>query len=754
MRPFSRRKQADLDPLRPLTLFAGIGYILSLWKQYWQQGLVVIVSLLAHELFKTYFALQLKRMVDSLHATGQVTNLLVIMTVLVIAFVLALATRLRGERLNAQVGTRILGQLRISMFEHLQRLPQSYYSRFASSDTIARFTTDVADVEKVVTTRLRDGLADVVILLLNVSLLFYIDWRLGLAPVINLLLMWFVVGYLMPHAVRADTALKSSEAQLTGDLRENIQAQPVIRAFGFEPQMFARFQKQLAGLEALGVRTLLLGTIVSLSARSIVLFSRVIAVGVSVLLMTSGDITIGDFVAFLYLLTLANDAIDDLNRNVLPDFIAATGSMQRVREFLAERPQVSEHADMVTPPALRRQIQLRNVFFGYSPSEYQLQDINLTLPAGKTIAVVGPSGSGKSTLLMLLMRGRTVTSGSITFDGVDIARIDHGSMAQQMGIVFQETYLFNATIRENIRMAKPSATDTEVETAAKLAEIHDVIMRLPLRYETRVGESGNPLSGGQRQRIAIARAIVRNPAILILDEATSYLDPATETAINTTLARLAQARTVITVTHRLSTIVHADQIVVLEGGRVAEVGTHEVLLERLGVYAELWRKQSGFEISSDGHVAKVRASYLGELPLFSTLDAAVLTTICDRFSTQLVNRGQVIVQQGDVGDRFYLLARGRADVLVRNVRGLDQKIAVLSDGDYFGETALVQDAPRNATIRASTDCLLLTLPKEVFLELMDELPSLQQAVEDHIARTLANRARVLDTQEEPVMESA
>lgn len=723
------------------SVFKSIQFSLLQWQPYWRRGILIVLSLLAHELFRTYFALQLKRMIDSLQMSGQVTNLISIMGILVVGFFVCLGLRLRGEQLNARVGVQILNRLRLRMFTQLQRLPQSYHIRTASSDIVARFANDLIDVEKVITVRLRDGLLDLVLLLLNIPVLFYIDWRLGLVPLLNLLLMPRIIGYLLPQAARAAYLLKREEAQLTGELQENIQARALIRAFGFEGQMLGRFQQQVQRLETMGVRTILLRTLVSLSARSLVLFSRVIAVGIGVLLVTNNSMTIGDFVAFFNLLTLANNAIDDLNRNVLPDLIAATSSVQRINELLDEAPEIVEQAYAIAIPSVRHQIQLKDVAFSYTSNSNQLEDINLAIPAGRTVAIVGPSGSGKSTLLALLMWSREATAGQIFFDDVEIHRIKRTSLQQQIGVVFQETYLFRTTIRENIRMAKPDATDDEVEAAAKLAEIHDSIVQLPDQYETQVGEAGSRLSGGQRQRIAVARAILRDPSILILDEATSALDPGTEAALNATLQRLGSSRTVIVVTHRLSTIVHADHIFVLNRGRLVEDGTHDLLLERLGLYAQLWHKQNGFEISADGRMANVHASYLSQLPLFSSLDIAVLGTIARRFTTQFVHQGQIVFRQGDVGDRFYLIARGQVEVLVSSTQGVEQKIDTMSDGDYFGETALLQDAPRNATIRTVTDSLLLVLPKQTFLSLLDELPTLRDAVDRQIELTIENRAR-------------
>ncbi|MCB0061259.1 MAG: ATP-binding cassette domain-containing protein [Caldilineaceae bacterium] len=730
----------DRAPART-DMLNSIRFSLRQWQPYRYQGLVIILSLLAYESFRTFFALQLKFMIDSLQVTGQVPDLLTIMSTLAVGFFVALGLRLRGEQLNAQIGVKILNQLRLRMFKQLQRLPQSYYTGRSTSDTLARFSTDLTDVERVITVQLRDSLLNLVLLLLNIPVLFYIDWRLGLVPLLNLILMPRVIGHLLPQSTQAGYRLKTEEAALGGELQETVQAQALIRAFGFETQMLHRFQQQLLKVETMGVRTILLRSLVSLSARSLALFSLIAAVGLAMLLVTNGTISIGDFVAVFNLLVLANSAIDDLNRIILPDLIAATSGIQRIEELLSEQPDVVERSNAIAVPPLQRQIQFQNVAFRYGTTTNQLEDINLTIRVGQTVAIVGPSGSGKSTLLALLMRSRETTTGKIYYDGVEIRRIERASLQQQIGVVLQETYLFKTTIRENIRMAKPTATDDNVESAAKLAEIHSSILQLPDQYETQVGEAGSQLSSGQRQRIAIARAILRDPAILILDEATSALDPSTEAALNITLQHLGTSRTVVTVTHRLSTITHADHIVVINNGRLVEEGTHDLLLNQMGLYAQLWHKQNGFEISDDGRTANVHAGYLAQLPLFSTLDTAVLEAIASRFTAQFTQQGQLVFQQGDVGDHFYLIARGQVEVLVRNAHGTEQKIDTMRDGDYFGETALLHDAPRNATIRTVTDSLLLVLPKQTFLALLDELPSLRVAVDRQIERALENRTR-------------
>jgi ATP-binding cassette subfamily B protein len=303
-------------------------------------------------------------------------------------------------------------------------------------------------------------------------------------------------------------------------------------------------------------------------------------------------------------------------------------------------------------------------------------------------------------------------------------------------MVFQDSFLFNTTIRENIRVGRSGATDAEVEAAARAAELHGLIERMPAGYETVVGERGGRLSGGQRQRIAIARAMLRDPAILILDEATSALDAATEAAINLTLAHISKGRTVIAVTHRLATVGQADRIFVLNHGQLVEHGRHQELLASQGIYAQLWEKQSGFVISEDGANATVDAARLRAIPLLAALDEALRAEIARRFVTERFPADRLVVHEGDPGDKFYIIVRGSVQVTT-GTKGPERELAVLQDGDHFGEIALLQDVPRTATIRTRTDCLFVTLSRELLMRLMETAPQLRTILHQEIAQRLA-----------------
>src|SRR5436189_220734 len=369
-------------------------------------------------------------------------------------------------------------------------------------------------------------------------------------------------------------------------------AQPVVKVFGLQDSVLASFRQQLAGIARSTVRanflTLLVGTASSLG----VLLVQLVALGAGALLALHGHLTVGALVAFMSLLSSVNKDAYNLTKKVVPSLITATGGLQRIEELLSQRPRIVDARRAQPLPRLATEIRFEDVSFSYNGEQRQLDHISFTILAGETVAFVGPSGAGKSTILSLLARFYDVTTGAVTIDGHDLRRVTQESLRAQIGLVFQDTFLFNATICDNIRMGKLDATDAQIEAAARAAEIHDLIMSLPRGYDTPTGELGAWLSGGQRQRIAIARAILRDPAILILDEATSALDPATETAIIATLKRIARHRTVVAVTHRLAAIHHADRIFVVDSGCVVEDGRHHELLHRGGLYHELWWKQN------------------------------------------------------------------------------------------------------------------------------------------------------------------
>jgi len=423
--------------------------------------------------------------------------------------------------------------------------------------------------------------------------------------------------------------------------------------------------------------------------------------------------------------------------------LQASVGMQRVDELLNEEPKIVDAPNARTLERFSRNIRFENVDFSYTGEQMNLRDVTLEIPKGQSIAFVGPSGSGKSTILNLVLRFYDPTSGVVTMDGQDLRQVTQRSLRGQIGTVFQETFLYNASVRENITLGKLDATDEEVEAAAKAAEIHDFVMTLPQGYDTPVGERGGQLSGGQRQRIAIARALLYDPAILVLDEPTSALDPQTEATINATLREQGRGRSVVTVTHRLSSVANADRIFVLERGRVVEWGTHEELLHTRGLYYRLWSQQNGFE---DAPTIGVEASRLRAIPLFENLNGALLSTLAGRFVLDRYAEGRVIFEEGDPGDKLYFIDRGEVEVLATGPGGEERRVALLRDGEYFGEIALLENVPRTATVRTRAPSTLLALERGQFLDLLQSVPDLRTAFERGVeARRRANLAALQET---------
>lgn len=308
--------------------------------------------------------------------------------------------------------------------------------------------------------------------------------------------------------------------------------------------------------------------------------------------------------------------------------------------------------------------------------------------------------------------------------------ISRGSIRDQLGVVFQENFLFRGTIIENIRISKPEATKKEIIKAAEQAEIHSYIMSLPDGYDTLVMDDGSNFSGGQRQRLAIARAILRNPPMLLLDEATSALDPISEASINETFNELAPNRTVITVTHRLASIVEADCIFVFDKGELVDSGTHQHMLSTDGYYKQLWDKQHGISVSENGQEADIDEERLAKLPFFEGVDRSILQEIRSLFNTETFAPGQSIIQEGEQGEKFYFIARGRVEVSRRDANtdtGV-HRLAVLGDGDYFGEIALMNNVPRTADVTAITACTFLTLQRKGLHYVLSKHPELDERV--------------------------
>ncbi len=719
--------QAKL-PTPSLTLTGFLGQVFRYFRPYTIHTLVVLTALLLQAAFRVAVPIAYQQIFDRAILHRDMTVLLNLLSLLFAGWVIQAIASLVQDFFSAKSGNRAMGDLRLAMFDHLLRLPVGYYSRVDSGDLMSRFSNDLAVIENAFVRSIHTFLFSVLILLTSLTLLFVVEWRLALITLAALPLSLIGPRLLSSRAQWLSYQCKRVEALVATSIQEAIGSHAVIRTFGLQASRLKGFRDQLTELAGIATTARFTASVASRSASQSVYFVQVLTMGVGAYLAIHGILTVGSLVAFVALLLNVANAANHVSA-VMPDLLQASGGMQRVLDFLSEEPTVREIPGSQPLPRLSRQVCFEDVSFGYRQSSPALLNVSFTVNAGESVAVVGPSGSGKSTILNLILRLYDPDRGRVTLDGLDLRYSSESSLRAQTGVVLQDSVLFNTTLLENIRIGQPDATEAEVRRAARKAEIHDMIMLLPKRYLTKVGEGGSHLSGGERQRIAIARAILRNPALLILDEPTSALDPATAAAVNETLQRIGRGCTVFSTTHRLGSITHMSRILVVERGRMVEQGQHHGLLDRQGVYYQLWQKQSGFTVSEDGRTAQCSPERLQAIPLLAGLDRQRLQTIADLLVSESYPEDRIVYSKGEPGDRFYLIVRGEIEQILAPDGSRGGGVRKLSDGDYFGAQALLDAMPRQTTIQTAAPSLLLSLRRRQFEQLLEGEPGLRAAIE-------------------------
>lgn len=531
----------------------------------------------------------IKNVVDEVLQAKDLAMLnLVVVAILAVFLIRGFATYGQTYTMS-YIGQRVIIDIREALFKHLQRLDQAYFDRRKTGVVMSNLTNDVGALQTAIVDNLVSFITEGVTLIGSLVSMILIDWKLTLVTLIIVPVVLGIINIFGKRLRSAGHDVQGRIADITSLLQEVISGIRVVRSFARENHEVVRFEKEnqrnfLAAMRATKLSSLL-SPLVEFSA----------AIAVTVILwyggysVVTGAISAGSLIAFLiYAINLSNP-VKRLSQ-VYGNIQKAMAAGDRVFDILDTEPEVKEKPNATVLPEVSGHVEFDHVSFSYDGEKMALQDMNLDVPAGRIVAIVGPSGAGKTTIANLLPRFYDVSAGAIRIDGIDVRDVTFTSLREQVGLVPQETMLFNATIRDNILYGRLDGTE-EVYEAAKAANALEFIEKLPEGFDTLVGERGSSLSGGQRQRIAIARAILKDPKILILDEATSALDTESEKLVQEALERLMKGRTAFVIAHRLSTIKNADQIVVLRQGQIEELGTHEELLAQNGLYKHLYSVQ-------------------------------------------------------------------------------------------------------------------------------------------------------------------
>ena len=490
--------------------------------------------------------------------------------------------------LSNQVGQSVMHDLRSQVYRHLQRLSLAFFTRTRTGEVQSRIANDIGGIETVVTSTATSVLSNVTTVLATVVAMFLLDWRLAAFALALLPLFVWLTKRVGAQRKKVTAERQVSLAEVSSIVQESLSVSGILlgKTMGRTDDLAERFEGESRRLADLEVRSRMTGRWMMASIQMTFAIMPALVYWFAGFSISRGSeaITIGTLVAFTTLQTRLFFPIGSL-LNVQIEVQTSLALFDRIFEYLDHEIDIVEGERELDAP--RGEVALDSVWFRYDDAAWTLQDVSFTVPPGTKTALVGETGSGKTTSAYLVARLYDVTRGSVAIDGVDVRRLTFASLADTVGVVSQETYLFHASVRENLRFARPTATDDDIEDAARAAQIHELIATLPEGYETMVGERGYRFSGGEKQRMAIARTILRNPPVLVLDEATSSLDTQTERLVQEALERLSEGRTTIAIAHRLSTVRDADQIVVLDKGRIVEIGTYDELIAAAGKFAEL-----------------------------------------------------------------------------------------------------------------------------------------------------------------------
>ncbi|MGK9086266.1 ABC transporter ATP-binding protein/permease [Brucella intermedia] len=592
---FDQFDKVEETPYEELAQHVSLRRVLGLFKSYFRQLTVVLILILLSSVAGIAAPFLVRAIIDQALPSGNLKLLMLLTGGLVALACLGTAIGVLQVLITSKIGQAIMHDLRVRVYAHLQSLSLRFFTTARTGEVQSRIASDIGGLQALVTHTVSQLTRNISVVVMTMAAMLALEWRLALFSFLVLpLAIWISqrVGQL-----REELTYEQQQriADMSSSVQEQLSVSGIIlaRSMGRTDHLTRRFIRTSESVAALEVRSHTAGQwqwgVIDMVLQT--LPALTLLLGGLLMDQSLGTVTIGTLVAMIALQEQLLWPLEEVLESGV-QMRTTRALFARVFEYLDQPVEIKEHPHPVIldRERIRGAVRLDGVRFAYDKGlAPTIDDVSIDIPAGSHTAIVGATGSGKTTLGYLLARLYDVDAGSICYDGVDVRNLSFQSLTDILGIVTQDPYLFNASVAENLRFARPDATDTDLVTAAKIAQIHDMITALPAGYDTLVGERGYRFSGGEKQRLTLARTILRNPRVLLLDEATSALDAATERAMSNALSSLGRDRTIITIAHRLSTVRHADQIVVMDKGRIVERGSHAELIALGGVYAKLVR---------------------------------------------------------------------------------------------------------------------------------------------------------------------